>query len=72
MIRSTVKGTYTPKPIFQTRVVSPKEPIIIEMPEFSIRINMNTLEAFNDEKTKEEEEMCSNAAERLPGEPLRS
>ena len=56
MIRSTVKGTYTPKPIFQTRVVPPKEPIVVEMPEFSIRINMNTLEAFNDEKTKEEEE----------------
>jgi hypothetical protein len=66
MIRNTVKGTYLPKPIARTRVVSPKKAMVVEMPEFSIRINMNTLEAFNEEKTKEEEETIETLTSFVP------
>ena len=66
MIQNTVKGTYKPKPVAKSRVVSPKKSIIVEMPEFSIRINMNTLEAFNEEKTKEEEETIETLTSFVP------
>ena len=66
MIQNTVKGTYTPKPVAKSRIVSPKKPILVEMPEFSIRINMNTLEAFNEEKTKEEEETIETLTSFVP------
>ena len=66
MIQNTVQGTYTPKPVTKSRVVSPRESMVVEMPEFSIRINMNTLEAFNEEKTKEEAETIETLTSFVP------